>query len=249
MTIDSIVNNPFIIFGIFAITLLSFFLSIFFFLNSKREKILCYFYKNNTLIDNINERLSGLQLYYNDLPQKRVTISKFIIWNNGKQTIDYKDVVTNNPISIKCSRNIDLLDVQIKDLSEKSNSALIKNSIVKGDYQYIEIKFDFLDHKDFIKIQIVHDGEENELFELIGKVKGIKRIIKPSDPLGIYEDSGNPLIQRFIFSSVAFIVALIGLYNLILGKTEWYFWYLTFAGLLGAVNVFFSYKYLSPDVL
>ncbi len=249
MTVESIVNNPFITLVILTITLISFFLSIFFYKNSKREKILCYYFRSNTLIEGINEKLSGLQLNYNDLPQERITITKFIIWNNGKQTIDCRDVVSNNPLRIKCSKEINILDIQITKLSENSNSVKIKDIIIKDDYQFNEIEFDFLDHKDFIKIQFVHNGKENELFELTGKVKGIKRIIKPLDPYGIYEDSGNPLIKRFIYFSITFIIGLIGLYNLILGNCEWYFWYITSVGFFASGNIFFRYNYLSPEVL
>ena len=192
MTIESIINNPVIILGIFVLTILGFFLSVFFYFNSKRDKILCYFYKSNTLIEGINEKLSGLQLYYNGLPQERVTISKFIIWNYSKQTIDYKDVAINDPVRIKCSKEISLLDIQITELSESSNSVKIKDYIIRDDYQLNKIEFDFLDHNDFIKLQIVHNGKENELFELTGKIKGIKKILKSTDPFGLYEDRGNP---------------------------------------------------------
>ena len=148
---------------------------------SKKEKVPCFDSSNNSIIEGIDKKLNDLEVHYKGVPQKRITVTKIIFWNDGKDVLHGNDIVKKDPLRIVCPENVEILDIQILDESGNPNSVEIHDPINDNGVTYYPVSFDYLGHKDNAIIQLVHNGKSYLHFNIEGKFKGVKAIARSGD--------------------------------------------------------------------
>ena len=179
-TINSLASNPWITLGGFVIGLLGLVLAIVFYVKAKKERIPCYERSSRTLIEGVDKTLDGLQLHYRGQPQSRITVTKIVFWNEGRETIDKSDLVNADPIRVLCPPNVDILDIQVIQFSSSANTVTLGLPSNSDEHQSYPIQFEYLDHRDYFVIQIVHNGDDTQTFEIDGKIKGVSELLQVS---------------------------------------------------------------------
>ncbi len=234
-------------------------LAIVFYVKSKKEKSPYYEVKSTTLIEGLHIRLEGLQLQYKGIPQERICVTKISLWNAGHQTIDKFDIVSNIPFGIFCPPEVKILDVQITSVSTPATACAALAWMHDNEHSFIPLQFDYLDHNDFMIVQIVHNGDEACVFKLEGKIKGVKQIEYNSGPdtsasitrklpfMGpLLPLFANRVFMKYIGSLIYLIVGGVAGWQIIEGNTAWYMWLLAgFCGISTFV-MYFGMGRLSP---
>ena len=102
----------------------------------------------------------------------RLTKTTLILWNNGTEVLDGKDVIPKSPICITYNNGDNILSHKIlKRTKAVNNFSVVKN---KECPHQLLASFDYLDPKDGIVLEILHDSEKKHP-EITGIIKGIPK--------------------------------------------------------------------------
>lgn len=261
MTIDlqSLAHNPIIAIGGFALGVIGIVLAVIFYARSKRDRVPCFEVNSNTIIEGLHKALDGLQLHYKGTPQERITVTKLAFWNAGRETIDKRDLVETDPIGIACPSTLTILDIQVTQVSAKSNSVKLGSAVEQDYVHFYPIYFDYLDNMDYFVIQIVHSGQESEHIRVNGKIKGVKEIEKNVDvkiddrvfklipfSFGLERMLSSRVLMKFGGSFFYIGLGMFGIWSLFQGHTSWYVWMLTAFCFFGAIVVFYANRHIAP---
>lgn len=261
MTIDlqSLANNPIITLGGFALGIIGIVLAVIFYVRSIKERLPCFEMNSNTIIEGLHKALDGLQLHYKGTPQERITVTKLAFWNAGRETIDKRDLVETDPIGIAYPSTLEILDIQVTQVSAKSNSVKLGSTTVQGNVHFYPIDFEYLDNKDYFVIQIIHSGKATEHIEFKGKIKGVKKIEKITDAkidkiyfklspftFGFEEMLSNRVFMKYGGSFSYIVFGVFGIWSLLQGYTSWYVWVLTALCFFAATVMFYGNRHISP---
>lgn len=257
--LQSLANNPIISIGGFALGIIGIVLAVIFYARSKKDRLPCFEVNSNTLIEGLHKALDGLQLHYKGTPQARITVTKLAFWNAGRETIDKRDLVEKDPIGIACPNTLAILDIQVTQVSAKSNSVRLGSAVEQGDVHFYPINFEYLDNNDYFVIQIVHTGQESEDIEVIGKIKGVKEIEKTIDAkidkrffklipfaFGFEKILSSRVFWKYGGSFWYIGFGVFGIWRLLQGYTSWYVWLLTFFCFFAGIVMFYEHRHIAP---
>jgi hypothetical protein len=147
-TIEALASNPLVTLGSLVLAILGILLAVIFYIRSQKNKTPCFKEASNTIIEGLHKSLDGLEVHYKGTVQERITVSKVAFWNDGKETIDRSDMVDKDPLRIEAPNTIDILDIQVIDISSDSNSVTLGEVEINEDIITYPISFDYLDHED-----------------------------------------------------------------------------------------------------
>lgn len=259
MTLESFVNSPLVNIGSLALAVLGVFLAIVFYLRSQKNKIPCFECQSNTLVEGLHRSLDGLEVHYKGAAQERITISKVVFWNAGRDTIDGQDLVKTDPLRIHCPRNIKVLDIQIVNDNVGLNSVRLGDAIESAESVSYQISFEYLDHEDCFIIQIIHSGDSSAKFALDGKIKGVKKInrvstVRPSPEILkllpffglILKLVSSPIFMRYVGSLTYFSIGLVALWNIIDGHNHWVLWIFTGLCFMASGVFYYGFRHIAP---
>lgn len=144
------------------ITILSFLFAVYVAIKAKKKKQIAFSISNYNIVE--GNGIEELEINFKGEKIKKATITKLAIWNCGNVTINREDIVSTKPLSIQCSGKI--LNAQIIKATDESNLVnILRNN------RNITLDFEYLEPKDGVIVQIIHDSEKNDV-ELQGKIKG-----------------------------------------------------------------------------
>lgn len=131
------------------------------------------------LITGYSSIFKDLEIRYkgNEIPN--FTVSKVVVWNNGRETIDRSDLTKVEPLCIRASSDAEILDAKILKVSNAASNFGIE---LLADRKNILLGFDYLDFHDGAVIQIVHTGIHGEAIFVEGKIKGVPKILRRDSP-------------------------------------------------------------------
>lgn len=112
----------------------------------------------------------------------RLTKTKLILWNDGTETLDGDSVVKSDPITIIFPDNTNILSYKILKRTKVVNNFNATKDEEKQNC--LILHFDYLDPKDGIVLEILHDSEKRYP-RITGSIKGLKKCF--SDLGRIYE--------------------------------------------------------------
>ena len=147
-------------------------LAIIFYLKSRRYKELKFFVTSRTLFDEPEKRLEGLQITYNSIPQKRITVASIAIWNSGTETIVSDDIPTKYPLFIQLDEECEVLGCAVTRITEDATLFQISIPGNHRAWTKIPLSFEYLDKGHGATIQILHNGLETIPIKVKGKIKG-----------------------------------------------------------------------------
>jgi len=259
VTIESLASTPWVTLGSFALAFFGILLAIIFYFRSQKNKTPCYEEASNTIIEGLHKSLDGLEIHYKGNIQERITVTKVAFWNDGKETIDKSDTVEKDPLRIELPNSIEVLDIQVIDVSSNSNSVSIKNAIVTKDKTTYTLDFEYLDNNDYFVIQIIHNGSSQEELGIEGKIKGVKRIEKTTgskiqsslikaipfmSPVG--ELMSTPIFFKYFGSLTYFSIGLFISWYIFSGKTDWFMWLGAGFCFLATGIMYYGFRHIAP---
>lgn len=183
-------QNNLTVFLTTAFTIIGLPLSIYLYFKSKKEKSLKFEIKSNNIFKNFESIIENIKVTCEDKNISTLTITKILIWCDGKETIYNTDIATQMPLIIKSKEGKEILEAKIVSSNNQTNNTTLE----KLENNNYKINFEFLDNKDGFIIQVVHTGSSSKDIILNGKIKGMKGNIEK-------KDSKNNKILNKIFES------------------------------------------------
>lgn len=249
--LEPIANNPLFTLGSFVVSIL---LAVFFYFLSQKNKIPCYEAVSYTIIEGLHNSLGELKVYYKGSVQKRITATRMVFWNDGKETIDKRDTVEKDLLRIEIPSFIEVLDIKIIDFSSDSNSVSMQDKIVSEDKSIYPLDFEYLDNNEYFVIQIIHNASAEEEFGFKGKIKGVQsfRSVQSLSRNTIpfiapaRESIGARILMKYVISLTFFVSGIFSLWHLFNGKTDWYVWLGAVYCFLAAVFTYYTFRHTSP---
>ena len=258
-TLESLTSTPFVTLGSLVLAIFGILLAIIFYFRSQKNKTPCFEEKSNTIIEGLHKSLDGLEVHYKGKAQDRITVTKVAFWNDGKETIDKSDMVEKDPLRIEIPKSIEVLDVQVIDVSSNSNSVTLSKVITAENEITYTMDFEYLDQTEYFVVQIIHNGTAQEQLEIKGKIKGVKSMEKVSGARASsslmkvlpFSTSVNlmitsPLLMKYFGSLTYFSLGLVAMWNLFNDKTEWYVWLGAGFCFFAAGVIFYGYRHIAP---
>lgn len=179
--IKTITDNPLVQMGGFLLGVIGIVLAIIFYIRSRRIAIVRFDYSGRSLVEGLSGALEGIEVRYKGSPQDRITVSRFVFWNAGTETLRSSDF-TDDHLRVACKQDLAILDHRIVKINDSTNKIEV-NSVHNGKTESsVAIKFDYLDPNDGAIIQFVHNGPEQTSFRLVGSLKGNCSIERSESP-------------------------------------------------------------------
>lgn len=140
---------------------------------SRKTKRLCYILRSNTLIENSVAKMKNLQIAYAGEPVENVTVTRFVLWNSGTDTVDGDAIVSRNPIAVRTIGACRILEAKIIRTTGETNRFRV---IVDRKSSSVICRFDYLDSAQGAAVQIVHSASDDKGLEVSGTIKGGKML-------------------------------------------------------------------------
>ena len=170
--INSLPQNPWVTIISLLITISAMTMSIVFYQRGRRKKSIRYCFRSDLLFEDFKEKIEGLTIKYSGKQIDTLTVTKIIFWNNGTETLNREDFLSNDKFSISIDTDYHILDASIK----KINNIPIE-IMISDDGKKIDIDFEYLDKKDSFIIQLFHTGNTNSnIFHVNGIIKGFGKL-------------------------------------------------------------------------
>jgi len=154
---------------------------------------------------------SEVTVTYKGKVVERLTKTTLILWNNGSESLDGKNIVAADPLTLKFDEQDNILSYNIIKRTKDVNGFSIEKN--ENSPRELFLSFDYLDPDDGVVIELLHDSA-NKYPELTGTIKGLpngfvdhgrvmeKRSIKGKGVLGLLLNN-----HKFIFA-VAIAIGL-----------------------------------------
>lgn len=145
---------------------------------SRKDKLPRYAYESKTLIEGIDSAVPGLQVVFEGVPQKRITVTDVYFWNGGRDTIRKADLTGDDPLRIECALGGEVLSATLI-YATATSCGVSKPAVIRPGEKLptqIHFSFDFLDFNDGGVIQVVHTGPALQRLEVTGKIIGARKI-------------------------------------------------------------------------
>lgn len=187
------------------LAILSTILAIIFYFRGKKEKILRYDIKSFSLITNNINKFDLLNIEYDGHKIDNLTVSRFAVWNSGKEPIRHADIAKSSPISIKVEDGIILKC----NLIAQSNPSNMFTYSISNNKDSVVLDFDFIDYDNTAIVEILHTNTD---VAINGCVIGGKEIKKSSFPKLPQHIRRNAIIGLFLVS-ILFVICDIAVIN------------------------------------
>lgn len=172
MNLEQLMQNKYAWLILSICTILSCIYGIFISIKSREKKQISYLINTYKIINAGENVIPKIEILYDGKYIRDLTVSRLVIWNSGNKLLNGDDIVDTKPLSVVAeSDKVDILDVSIVKYNEEAN----KFRVDMRDSHHAEIKFDYVDKRDGIVIQILHTGSYDDIF-IRGKIKGGKKL-------------------------------------------------------------------------
>ena len=172
--IDVFNKNPWVTFLCFCIAILSLLLGIIFFLASRKKKDFRYSYNSNRLIKDFTQQIDGLNISYKSKTIESLTVTKYVFWNKGNETINSSDFPSTSKLKIKIKNDFKILDSKIIFTKNETNNV---NCELQNNEEVL-LQFDYLDKGEGFVVQLIHTSTNDMDLCVKGTIKGIGDISK-----------------------------------------------------------------------
>lgn len=201
-----------IIIGVAGIVL-GFITSYIFYRIQVKRRELCWSIDSTSLIKGYSSLFEKLEILYGGQKIENLTVSKIVVWNNGNETIDGKDIAIPPHIYLRDEENTKILDAKIIKTSTLGNGFEI---LEKSDDTILLLQFGYLDPNQGAVIQIIHTGISVLPLIVDGEVKGVREIEYKSKRLDFISQA--PRLFFYLYALGMFVPLSVFLYNSIILK-------------------------------
>lgn len=144
-------------------------------LQIKDKKRPCYAVLSQTIVSDANSILSGLHVIFKGIPQDRVTVSRIIFWNDGRDAIKCEDISKASPIRVAVAPGAEVLSCSLLGSASDTNGVHIHVSETEptpSENYEIYVDFEFLNYGDGFVLDIIHNGPFDHQIALEGTIIG-----------------------------------------------------------------------------
>jgi hypothetical protein len=134
-----------------------------------------YSVESTPIVQSVSE-LPRLKLVYDGKEVTGVVISDVFFWNEGRETIEKKDIAESDPLRLRVTAG-EILDVTLVSEPTGGNFSIELASAV---HRYLGFQFEFLDHREMICLQVKHTAPSAKVL-ISGMVKGARGGIRRLD--------------------------------------------------------------------
>lgn len=149
-------------------------LSVYFYLDGKKEKSICYAIESTpSLIFDSKKVSPNIKVIEKDsnIISENIYILKGFVWNNGDMHIENRDI--KRDLLIKLNDSSRIIDYKIDIQTDKENKNFQLNKI---DNTSLKIFWEYFEPKDGFKFQIICISNHEPSFSIQGKILEIKQI-------------------------------------------------------------------------
>ncbi|MCW7479384.1 hypothetical protein ND856_18940 [Leptospira bandrabouensis] len=175
-------KNPILTLVSIFLTIISFILAIFFYLESKKERD-PFFVLNNynepivKLLNSESENDLDFSIYIKSKKGNfpingEIYSTRIYFWNNGKESIKRENILQKLKIYPDLKSKIVGVRILRNTRPEISNFKAILNK----ELNEITLDFDIIEENDGVTLQILFNGSQNEIFKIKGIIEGVKKI-------------------------------------------------------------------------
>jgi hypothetical protein len=133
-----------------------------------------YSYNSNQLIKDFTQQIDGLNISYKSESIESLTVTKYVFWNKGNETINYSDFPSTSKLKIKIKKDFKILDSNI--IFTKNDINNVKCELINNEE--VLLMFDYLDKGEGFVVQLIHTSPNNKDLYVDGTIKGIGDISK-----------------------------------------------------------------------
>jgi hypothetical protein len=149
-------------------------LAIYFGIKGRRFKGLGYCLKSTSFVRDYQSKIPELELLYKGKKVRNVTLTRLVVWNVGTETIHQTDIAKADPLRIKVSSPVTMLNWEmVPPLREPNVPKLLASHAHDRD---LELSFDFLDKNDGIVIDLLHTGRAEDV-TVLGTIRSIMLVL------------------------------------------------------------------------
>lgn len=166
------------------------------------------------LIFGFVNKLPGLDVRYQGFGQsvENVTVSKVVLWNAGRGTIQKGDVLAKDNLRIKIDSRDEILEV---DVVQQKNSKNGFERTLSQDRKSATIRFEFINPSEGAVIQVVHTGTKSSDLTIEGTIKDVGPIRRTYGGQGDKGAHISPSVIAYtcaVLGSIGTILAFYALY-------------------------------------
>ncbi|KAF0107044.1 MAG: hypothetical protein FD146_2154 [Anaerolineaceae bacterium] len=153
----------------------------------------------NTLVQESISKFNGIEIFYKGNKVDDLTVTKVLLWNQGRETISRNDLVEANPLRIEIEGESKIFDVSIIKTMNPANQF---SAILKPDGKSAEIVFDYVDKDQGAVIQVIHTSKDSKSIKVKGDFKGaVLESYLPQNEL-------KRGISKLVFPLLSFVVLI-----------------------------------------
>jgi len=172
--LDYLNGNPWLNLAFLILAILSIGISLYLYFASQKEKKPRYNIRHFNLVRDSLKKLKNIKITYGNNELKNLTLTRFSLWNHGRDTIDESDVANKDRLRIEVPKGEEILEANIDYTHNEINNLSIEISENKSS---LIINFDYLHTFEGCIITIYHTASGDDVC-VLGTVKGAGRIKK-----------------------------------------------------------------------
>lgn len=205
------------------VTIISIFLTVFFYFKSRRKRVPFYSCRSTRLIQRDVNQINCLEVFYDKRKLTALTITKLAFWNNGRDTISKTDIAEKDRVRVQIKEAYEILSCEVIAQTKEANNVVVS---MADDRKSVSISFDYLDYKEGVVLKIRHTGSESEDLEIKGSIKAVKSIQRKGRMWPFASKSSRPLqwrkvrVLRIILGCISLFISLYGIYILFLSSEK-----------------------------
>lgn len=206
--IERLMSNPYAWLFLSLCTVASLIFAIYTWIKGKKTKEISIDNCTNEIVKMGKSPINKLEMKFDGKAIQELSSTIYFIWNSGSDVINASNMVGENPIKIICEDE-QFLDVKIIKQSDESNAF----KILYFSATKIEMSFDYIDSGEGVKLQILHNGNDEKI-HVEYKIKGGKskrncaELRKEGGIKKIIKSIADELIPMFIWLFVFLMTAL-----------------------------------------
>jgi hypothetical protein len=141
----------------------------------RRDKRPRYSLRNVIIVRNAKSTFPTLTVHYKGVGENldNLSVAVVVVWNDGRETIDGKDITTADPLAIVASGDVRILGASV--IGGNNLPSKPRCDFVKAENRVL-ITFDYLDYGHGLVLEVLHTGTADDAISVQGTFKGCGKI-------------------------------------------------------------------------
>lgn len=173
--IEILSGGPWLNLVFFFLALAGVTVTIFFSLRGRKEKEPRFNSRTHVLIEDHVTKIEEVKILYLGEPVRNLTLTKFALWNKGRDPINRSDVAPQDPLRIEAQDDCKILGAEISFIAVGVNNFDLTRS---ENGKHVGLNFDYFANNEGLVVNIFHTGKNDGDLILKGTIKGVQRIAK-----------------------------------------------------------------------